>query len=183
MQRQDSFDAAYVQRLKDGDFATEDHFFKYFGELIRLKAGSRLRNGTLVDDIRQETLFRVIRTIRQGGIEQPERLGAFVNTVCTNVIYETIRRESRVQQIPEGTREVPSEDFSTEQQLLREERQGLVRDALNLLAPRDQALLHRIFYKEEDKDKVCKEFHVNREYLRVLLHRARTRLRSAMANE
>jgi RNA polymerase sigma-70 factor (ECF subfamily) len=55
-----------------------------------------------------------------------------------------------------------------------------VRRALSELSPKDRELLQRIFLDEEDKDAVCEEFGVTREYLRVLLHRARGRLRTAL---
>jgi RNA polymerase sigma factor (sigma-70 family) len=64
--------------------------------------------------------------------------------------------------------------------MLQDERRDLVRQALDGVPVKDRNLLHRIFLDEEDKDKVCKEFGVNREHLRVLLHRARGRLRATM---
>jgi hypothetical protein len=34
-----AFDAAYLERLRAGDPATERHFAEYFGALVRLKLG------------------------------------------------------------------------------------------------------------------------------------------------
>jgi RNA polymerase sigma-70 factor (ECF subfamily) len=64
--------------------------------------------------------------------------------------------------------------------MLQDERRDLVRQALDELPVKDRRLLHRIFLDEEDKDAVCQEFGVTREHLRVLLHRARGRLRATM---
>ncbi|MBZ5632061.1 MAG: sigma-70 family RNA polymerase sigma factor [Acidobacteriia bacterium] len=173
-----SFDADYVRRLSEGDAETEDHFARYFGDLIRIKASARLRSGHGADDIRQETLLRVLRTLRKGAIEHPERLGAYVNTVCNNVMLETFRRDKRLTELPEG--EIPSGQAGAESGLLSDERRDLVRRALNELPAKDRELLQRIFLDEHDKDVVCEEFRVSREYLRVLLHRARIRLRTAL---
>jgi RNA polymerase sigma-70 factor, ECF subfamily len=176
-----SFDAEYVRRLRQGDAATEDHFFEYFGELVRVKAASRLRsNKQAAEDIRQETLLRVLRRVREGAIEHPERFGAYVNSVCNNVMLELFRRDQRLNQFPEDAPDVASGEPGTEVGLLEAERKALVRRALGELAPKDQELLRRIFLEEHDKDRVCEEFQVSREYLRVLLHRARGRLRTAM---
>jgi RNA polymerase sigma-70 factor (ECF subfamily) len=41
------------------------------------------------------------------------------------------------------------------------------------MAPRDRSLLKAVFLDERDRDEVCHEFGVEREYLRVLLHRAK----------
>jgi RNA polymerase sigma-70 factor (ECF subfamily) len=48
-----------------------------------------------------------------------------------------------------------------------------VREILLRLAPRDRSLLKAIFLEERDRDEVCRQFGVEREYLRVLLHRAK----------
>lgn len=183
VQERYSFDADYVRRLGEGDAATENHFAQYFGELIRTKARIRLRSPQLADDIRQETLLRVLRSARKGTIEYPERLGAFVNTVCNNVLLELFRRDRRLSQLPDEAGEISSGQASVESELVQNQRKALVKRMLGELAPRDRELLQRIFLDEHNKDAVCEEFKVNRDYLRVLLHRARGRLRTAIAGQ
>src|SRR6266700_582423 len=102
-----SFDAEYVQRLRQGDHETQDHFAHYFGDLVRIKAISRLRSPQAADDVKQETLFRVLRSVRDGAVEHPERLGAFVNTVSNNVMLEMFRRDRRTGEMPEEADEMP----------------------------------------------------------------------------
>ena len=100
-----AFDAQYVRLLTEGDPETERHFTAYFSELIRIKLRSKLRSPQLIEDVRQETFLRVLNTLRRkDGLQHPERLGAFVNTVCNNVMLEAIRGESR-------TNLYPTEDF------------------------------------------------------------------------
>jgi len=176
-----SFDAIYIQRLKEGDGSTEEHFARYFGDLIRIKASVHMRSREAVDDIRQETLMRVLRNLRSGAIEHPERFGAYVNSVCSNVMLELFRKDSRWSQFPDEGPEIESEESGAETRMLDDERRDLVRQALSELSPKDRNLLHRIFLDEEDKDAVCREFGVTREHLRVLLHRARGRLRATMS--
>lgn len=178
-----SFDAEYVRRLQSGDPATEDHFSKYFGDLIRIKASVRLRCGAdAAEDIRQETLLRVVQTVRRGGVSSPERLGAFVNGVCNNVILENLRRNKRFAQFPEQGIDLPSGEPGAESGVLREERIATVRHAMQKLSSRDRNLLRQVFLEERDAESVCAEFQVTREYLRVLLHRARARLKSAVGS-
>ena len=176
-----SFDASYVQRLKDGHGPTEEHFARYFGDLIRIKANAHMRSREAIDDVRQETLLRVLRNLRNGVIEHPERFGAYVNAVCSNVLLEFFRRDSRWSQFPEEEPEFESSETDGESTMMEEQRRDMVRQALAELAPKDRQLLHRIFLDEEDKDAVCREFNVTREHLRVLLHRARGRLRASMS--
>ena len=176
-----SFDAEYVRLLEDGDPATEVHFFQYFRPLIRIKTRVRLRGGAdLEEDVCQETLLRVIRSVRQGRVSKPERFGAYVSGVCMNVILEHARRGSRYSQFSEDQPEIPSRDPGAESLLFRNERIARVREAMEELSSRDQELLRRIFLQEDDPDDVCQEFDITREYLRVLLHRARSRLKTAV---
>jgi RNA polymerase sigma-70 factor (ECF subfamily) len=62
-----------------------------------------------------------------------------------------------------------------------DERKEQVRAVLNEMNEKDRELLKAVFLQEQDKDQVCREFGVNRAYLRVLLHRARGRFRAAFS--
>ena len=82
---------SYIEGLCAGDLQTQEHFVGYFTELLHLKLRSRLQSGQAIEDVRQETFARVLTTLRkENGLRQPERLGAFVNTVCNNVLFETL---------------------------------------------------------------------------------------------
>src|SRR5258708_5217573 len=75
--KREAFDADYVQRLVEGDPATERHFFAYFSQLLWIKLRSRLRDSQLIEDVRQETLFRVITALKsKHSLHSPEKLGA-----------------------------------------------------------------------------------------------------------
>ena len=90
-----SFDEAYLQRLRGGDFPTEQHFVTYFSHLLLIKLRSRLRSSQSVDDIRQETFVRVLKAVRTGGVTSAEGLGSFVNSICNNVLQEYYRSSAR----------------------------------------------------------------------------------------
>jgi hypothetical protein len=63
---------------------------------------------------------------------------------------------------------------------LTRERKDLVRNVLEELPKKDQYILRAVFLEDADKAEVCKRFDVNRDYLRVLIHRAKMRFRSAL---
>src|SRR6478672_7051216 len=90
-----SFDRDYVNRLASGDAVVEHHFGSYFGDLLLMKLRVRIRSPQLIEDIRQETLLRVLRIVRQKGVDHPERFGALVCAVCHNVMLELVRGEMR----------------------------------------------------------------------------------------
>jgi RNA polymerase sigma-70 factor (ECF subfamily) len=169
-----AFDAGYLERLQRGDVRTEGHFAAYFGELIKLKLRSRVSSPETLEDVRQETFVRVLTLVRANEIRDPERLGALVNSVCNNVLLEHYRAKGR------GTAnidEMPEEQFvateATGAGLESREAQLLVRKILSDLPERDRRLLQLVLLEERDKDAVCAELGLSRDYLRVLVHRAK----------
>jgi RNA polymerase sigma-70 factor (ECF subfamily) len=170
------FDGAYVARLRDGDPATEGDFVSYFSDLIRIKLRSRLRQSSLVEDVRQETFLRVFRVLRsEEGLRDPACLGAFVNSVCNNVLLETYRAQER-HRTPATDEPRPARDDARpdpEASFLTQERGEIVRQVLDSLPARDRWLLRALFLDEREKDEVCAQLGVGRDYLRVLLHRAK----------
>jgi len=66
---------------------------------------------------------------------------------------------------------------SVESGLLRAEEREQVREALAALPDREQELLRWLFFEERDKDDICRALNVDRNYLRVLVHRAKAKFR------
>jgi RNA polymerase sigma-70 factor (ECF subfamily) len=170
-----TFDESYVERLREGDFRTQEHFVAYFSELIQLKLRSRLHSPQAIEDVRQETFARVFAALRsEGKIRQPERLGAFVNSLCNNVLLEYYRSSQRDTSIEdEENQDFPARDVDIFGTVAAKQMGEKVREILEELPERDRRLLREIFIEERDKDDVCRDFGVDRDYLRVLLYRAK----------
>jgi RNA polymerase sigma-70 factor (ECF subfamily) len=176
-----SFDALYIESLRAGDPSTQEHFVSYFTELLHLKLRSRLNSPQAIEDVRQETFARVLKTLgKEDGLRQPDRLGAFVNTVCNNVLLEHYRASSRSDSLDEEGKAEPQAtgddalDLASKKQM-----KAKVREILMALPMRERLLLKAVFLDERDRDEVCSEFGVDRDYLRVLLHRAKQEFKTA----
>jgi RNA polymerase sigma-70 factor, ECF subfamily len=177
----DSFDEAYVEWLRAGDFRTQEHFRVYFTAVIQLKLRSRLRSREAIEDVRQETFARFYVALREGKILHPERLGSFVNSICNNVLLEHYRTAARHgvhnsndnDSDDDQPKELPSPFLDPLAVFTAQEIQQKVREILDQLPERDRRLLREVFLEERDKDEVCRDFGVDREYLRVLLYRAK----------
>jgi RNA polymerase sigma-70 factor, ECF subfamily len=170
-----SFDEAYVERLRAGEFRTQEHFRVYFTTLIQVKLRSRLRSREAIEDVRQETFARFYVALREGKIVHSERLGSFVNSICNNVLLEHYRTGARHGSVDDddAQKNAPSPVLDPLAMFSAQEIQQKVRQILEQLPERDRRLLREIFLEERDKDEVCRDFGVGREYLRVLLHRAK----------
>jgi RNA polymerase sigma-70 factor, ECF subfamily len=172
----EDFDQSYLDRLRSGDPRTQAHFFAYFSRLMQLKLRSRLRAAHEIEDVKQETFARFFTALREGKIRQPDRLGPFVNAMCANVLREQYRdHDPRLSPIEDdaGANEIPDSATDVEGFVLSKQLQGKVREILDQMPERDRRILRAIFLEEQDKDEVCREFRVQRDYLRVLLHRAK----------
>lgn len=173
------FDESYLSRLRAADFRTQEHFSAYFGALIKIKLGSRLNSPEAIEDIRQETFARFFVALRDGKILQPERLGPYVNSICNNVLLEHYRSSARSTPLDEEeAKNFPALNVDLLGALAASEEEQKVREILDKLPERDRRLLREVFLEERDKDEVCRNFGVDREYLRVLLHRAKQAFKS-----
>ena len=178
------FDQAYIDRLVAGDPETERHFTRYFGDLMALKLRSRLRSAALIEDAKQETFVRVLTSLkRKRGLATPETLGAFVNSTCNNVVFELYRSGARTTPLPDEYDEADNRKPAADTALLDGERRVMVQAALDELPEKDQELLRWLFFEERDKDDICRELQVDRNYLRVLLHRAKARFRERFSEQ
>jgi len=170
-----TFDAGYIENLCAGDRATQEHFVGYFTELLHMKLRSRLQSPQAIEDVRQETFARVLATLRrENALRRPESFGAFVNTVCNNVLLEHYRSSGRSQSLDEeGYPEPQATGADVVSVIASSQLKAKVREILLELPARDRSLLKAVFLEERDREDVCREFGVDREYLRVLLHRAK----------
>jgi len=173
-----AFDKAYVERLRAGDPSTELHFVAYFEQLLRIKLRSRTLTSDKIEDLQQETFIRVIAALRRdGGVRQPERFGAFVNSICNNVLLEHYRSSAKNQPMEEAHLNIPDKVLDLEGMLVTKQSAEHVRRILDGMPKRDRNLLRAIFLEEKEKDSVCRELGVDREYLRVLVHRAKDKFK------
>src|SRR5712692_5478051 len=174
-----TFDNAYVERLREGDPSTEQHFVAYFEQLLRIKLRSRTLTSDKVEDLRQETFIRVIAALhKEGGVRQPERFGAFVNSICNNVLLEHWRASAKDRPVEDIVVEIPDKVLDLDGMLVTKESAEQVRRILEGMPKRDRELLRAIFLEEKEKDSVCRELGVDREYLRVLVYRAKDKFKA-----
>jgi RNA polymerase sigma-70 factor (ECF subfamily) len=175
-----TFNDEYVRRLREADPEVEQHFIAYFSRLLLLKLRASIRSEELIEDICQCTFLRVFERLRtRGGIDHPERLAAFVLGVSNNVLREMVRKEHRLAPLEEGE-DPPDERIDSTGDLVNDERKRLVNRILGELSTKDRGILNMLFIEEASKDSICMRFGIDRDYLRVLVFRARGRFRNAL---
>ena len=90
--------------------------------------------------------------------------------------YRATSRDSSLEDEPEG--DFPDPVVDVLGAVAARQMEVKVREILNEMSDRDRRILRAVFLEELDKDDVCREFGVDRDYLRVLLHRAKQSFKS-----
>lgn len=167
------FDEEYLLRLRARDRETEAHFVEYFNRLLKTKLRSDGYSESALGDIRQETLYRVLKASYENKVQNPRSLRSFAYGVCERVEWEYDRGEWRHwqedrEEFPEVCDDRNPADGPAHQAEMRE----TVRWVLDKLPEKERKILVALFLDEKDKDEICSEFAINRAYLRVLVHRS-----------
>jgi len=178
-----AFGESDLRALQAQDVGAETHLVRYFTPLLQITLRRRMYSPDQIDDIVQETFIRVLKKFRSGEAIQPERLGAYVNGVCKNVSRESYRALNR--HVPlDGLAIDPADTAAGPDEMLsRQESKKKVHQTLAQLTLRDRDLLRHIFLEQRDKDEVCRELGVTRDYLRVLVCRAKGQFQKLYESE
>lgn len=168
-----AFDDEYVRRLREGDRKTVEHYHKYFGFFLRRKLYGRIPSGD-VDDIIQEVHYRVFTHLASGKpIHDSRRFGSFVFGFCDNIVRERGRANKETVELDDQL----ATDIDLLRDLITAETKKRVADVVASLDARDAEILRAVFLNEVDRDEICRDLQVDRNYLRVLIHRALERFR------
>ena len=175
------FDEAYLCRLRDRDAKTEDHFVAYFNNLLKAKLRSDGYSESALNDIRQETLLRVLKAIYANKIQNPRSLRSFVYGVCERVEWEYDRGEwpqwqDDHDEFPDVSDDRNPADAPARQAELRQ----IARWVLEKLPEKDRKILIALYLDEKDRDEICVELGTTRNNFRVLLHRALSSARKVL---
>ena len=174
------FDENYLRALEGRDEAAENQLITSLGPRIRTVLRSHMRSSDRTLDAYQETFLRVFTYLRSGKtLDSPSSLPGFVLAVSRNVAFEHLRSYGRQDQFPEEMADPVDTAPGPEDKVVTEERKQIVRRVLSELNQRDRDLLC-LLLKDEDPKKLCRDFGVDRSYLRVLLYRARLRFKKAL---
>ena len=179
-----TFDSSFLDALQQGDSPAEQALYDRFKRPVELVLRARIRAPQLREEAHQEVFLRVFSYFRSGKtLDDPARLPAFLCAVARNTALEVLRANTRETQLfPEiGDRRDPSAD--PERDVLLGERRSVLRRVMGSLKSADRVVLERVYPQLQDKGSICRDLQIDRDYLRVLAHRARARLRICLGSE
>jgi RNA polymerase sigma-70 factor, ECF subfamily len=174
--------ATLVRRARspEPDGAAERALCQLFAPRIRLFGLKHLRDGHAADDLVQEVLVTLIRSLRAGDGPEPDRVVSFVLGTCRQLVRAGARVERRRNELLERYVHdlIPQPDA---------ERHALDRDHLGRcitrLPPREYQVLYETFYGNRSPDEMSRALGLTQVNIRVVRHRAIARLRACLEGD
>jgi RNA polymerase sigma-70 factor, ECF subfamily len=172
--------AHLVSRIGKGDQQAEAQLVERYIRDVMIIIRRGVSDAAIVDDLCQETLWIVLRKIRQGDVREPEKLAGFICGVARNLVIDYFRHAGRQKSLMEIEEAMllphPAPDPLKE--LMQKEKADLVWQILKEMPnERDSLVLFRFYIKEDKKEQICADLGVTSIHLNLVLHRARERYR------
>ncbi len=172
--------ADLVSSARQGERHAEETLCRRLAPVVRAFARRRLRGVDAVEEFAQDALLLVVEALREGRIEQPERIGGFVLGICRNLAFDRARQQER--------RKVLWETYgSAVQSLTLEPRErdaydiAHLEDCLSQLSGRARDLLRLGYIEELPHEEVAERLSVSPANARVMRHRTLASLRECMS--
>lgn len=166
-----------VERLKRRDPDAEAQFHERFGLRVTYLARRELRSPMEADDVRSETMLRVITAVRDGKLRVTEALPSFVLQTARNVIRERQRQSRRFVPIAEPGE--PHEPAAPPVELPDPVARVALASALRELNARDRAFMKMHYYDDLSRDEIASRLGISEERVRLVKSRALQRFREA----
>jgi RNA polymerase sigma-70 factor (ECF subfamily) len=158
---------------REGESAIWDRY----ASRIRSFGLLRLRDPTAADDLVQQVLVAVIEGLREGRVENPDHLDAYVFSTCRHMVMHAWRGDSRRKRIAEQAAVLPPEGW--EPPLASVDRERLQR-CLDHLEPRDRTVVVATFVEDRDTEEISLSMGLSTGNIRVIRHRALARLQECV---
>ncbi|WP_460526282.1 RNA polymerase sigma factor [Flindersiella endophytica] len=169
--------AELVEAVAEGDRAAFAELYREFVSVVRLAVWDQLRDADQVAAVVQETFARALRALPK--LRDPNRFRQWLLAIARHTAVDARRDQSRlVPADPDDAEPLSWSEDSAELAALRDVA-AMVEGMVGGLSRQDAVAL-RLVTLGFDVSDVARALGVGNEAARVLLHRARSRLRSAL---
>ena len=156
-------------------FPAESELIDRFWGRVCVLAARRLNDASAAQDVAQETLRRVVEAMRDGRVQNPAALPAFVFQTARHICLHAYRSKDREERALTrlGADDDPSGDAPDALgNLIAAEDRVAVHAALGQLSEPERALLTMLYFEGLDTGSVAASLRVTPGALRVRKHRA-----------
>jgi RNA polymerase sigma-70 factor (ECF subfamily) len=169
-------DAEVAQRIAAGHREAEAEMCRRMAPRIHLYGLRHLRSAAAADDLVQQVLLTTIERLRAGRLRDSDKLAHFVLGTCRVTVLELRRRARRQGQLLEefGAILVPN------QPPMPSVADDRLKRCVQALKERERSVVVMTFYDEQTAAEAAGFLGISEANVRVIRHRAITRLRACM---
>ena len=157
-----------------------------FWKRLCVFAARRLRDRSAAEDVAQETLRRVLESLRQKKVENLEALPAFIfqtaRNVCLHHGRSARREDGALLKFRAGMETTSGDEEDPLLGLIDEARREQVQKALRAMPEEDRELLRMLYFEGLRSVDIARRLGVDSGTLRVRKHRALRRLAEILGN-
>jgi RNA polymerase sigma-70 factor, ECF subfamily len=162
--------AVLSERIRQGDGPAEEEFVRLFTQRIFVMIVTRTRNPETARDLTQETLVAVLLALRDGQVQQTDRLAGFIYGTARNILNNHFRACSRQ---PQGIPLDPEHLIAKSAvEIDAADRTGLVRRAMERLDAVDRMILHLTLVEGAKPGEIAQNLGLSSEVVRKRKSRA-----------
>ncbi|MFM1652699.1 RNA polymerase sigma factor [Brevibacillus sp. B_LB10_24] len=177
-------DSQLIREIKEGNLELYAELIRRYEKKILAFVLHMLRQANLEhmsEDICQETFYKAYRSIHSFRDEEAT-FSTWLYTIARNSVLSELRKSRNAEVYLEDTMQVPIASFERlpEQQLLRTEREVLVRRAINNLPEKQRSALILREYEQMDYSEIATILDLTVSSVKSLLFRARQSIKSQL---
>ncbi|WP_416305962.1 RNA polymerase sigma factor [Neptunicella sp. SCSIO 80796] len=175
-----------VTRITSGDRSAEQLLANRYWRGLTFVLNRQTDDKELVADLVQDTFIIVITKARNGAIDNPAALSAFIRQTGINLLIAHYRKEKRRATQPDDDIDirVPTDALGMSHLLNSEKAVQLVQQVMQELnTKRDCQILQNYFIYEQDKKQICADLQLSAEHFDRVLFRARQRLKQLILHK
>jgi RNA polymerase sigma-70 factor, ECF subfamily len=143
-----------------------------YADRIRGYGLRHLRDGAAAQDLVQQVLLIVIEALRDGRVEHPDRLDAYVLGTCRNLVMDLRRGQARQRRLVDRMSALPAGYEPAWAHVDRIRLEHCIRG----LDARERAVVLATFVEDRDADEIGDALKLTSGNVRVIRHRALARL-------
>ncbi len=159
-------DIELVARVQAGDSSAETLLYERYGAQVYYLALSRTGSPQDAEDVRSETILRVLSAIRNRQLRAPAALARYILRTLDHVALEMIRRESQASRLAADPR------VNTERHFLDDRVKDAIEWTLGRLKPRERDFLRMYYYDELPKEEIARRIGIAEDRVRLVKSRA-----------
>lgn len=170
-------DSQLIRAIKEGNVESYAEIIRRYEKKIHAFVSHMLRQAHLehiAEDLCQETFYKAYKSI-ESFRDVEATFSTWLYTIARNTVLSELRKSRNTDMYLEDTLQVPAVAYERlpEQQLLRNEREVLVRQAINSLPEKQRSALILREYEQMDYNEIATILDLTVSSVKSLLFRAR----------